>query len=173
MKTILKKTQCFIVITTLCFVVITLFTAIGCDKSEKDEEKFEIEYIKTELGGCNVERGNSDIENDTVIITISENFINLFVGLEFTCKRDPFETQVEIVDDVIHVHIIDTCDGYDEIRGDCYMRCYCHYTFDFVFSYQGEVNQKYKILLHKNLIGDGEDPISIISEGVITSSINP
>ena len=169
MKIILKKSRWFTIITTLCFVAVTLFAVVGCDKADK-YEKFEIEHVKTELGGCNVKKGDTVIESDTVIITVSENSINLFVGLKFTCKRDPFETQVEIIDDVMHVHIIDTCDGYDEIGGSCYMRCYCYYTFDFVFNYQGEINQKYKILLHKSLRGGSEDPISAISEGVINST---
>ena len=179
MKIILKKPLRFTVITTLCLVFVSLFVTYSCDKHEKPEDKYEkseIEHVKTELGGCNAKndltRSDSDVERDTVIITISENFVNVFVCLEFTCKRDPFETRVEIIDDVMYMHISDTCDGYDEIKGDCYARCYCHYTFDFVFEYQGEINQKYKILLHKNLRGDGEEPISIFSEGIITNNTN-
>ena len=34
MKTILKKTPRFTVLTTLCLVAVTLFVAVGCDKSE-------------------------------------------------------------------------------------------------------------------------------------------
>jgi hypothetical protein len=55
----------------------------------------------------------------------------------------PFKTECEIKKDSIFMYIIDTC----EDLSDCYQRCYCFYTFDFKFSYQGENNYKYKILL--------------------------
>jgi len=183
MKTILfKKSLWFTVIMTSCLVLVTLFAVVGCEKLEKDEdkyEKFEIEHVETELGGCNLtmpnlNRGDTVIDGDTVIITISENSVKVFVGLMFTCKAEPFETQVEIIDDVLCMHIKDICYDYDGNETDCgYQRCYCYYTFDFAYNYEGEINQKYKILLYKNMRGVGEDPISIISEDVITNNTNP
>ena len=112
MKTIFKKPLWFTVVTTLCLVAVILFAAGGCDKHEKPEGK--IEHVKTELGGCNLripdlKRGDMEKENDTAIITISENSVNIFVGLTFTCKTIPFETHVEVIDDVLYMHIIDTC----------------------------------------------------------------
>ena len=182
MKIILKKPLWFTVIMTLCLVAGTLFAVGGCDKHEKPEdkyEKFEIEHVKTELGGCNIQqpnlkRGSMEIENDTVIITISKDSVNVFVGLKFTCKVEPFETQVEIIDDVLYMHIKDICYDYDGNEINCgYERCICHYTFDFVFKYQGKINQKYKILLHQNHQFYGEEPIFTISEGVMTNNTNP
>jgi len=171
MKIILKKPLWFTVVMTLCLVAGTLFAVSGCDK----HEKFEIEHVKTKLGGCNIQlpnltRGGMEMENDTVIITISEDSVNVFVGLTFTCKVEPFETQVEIIDDVLYMHIKDICYDYDGNEVNCgYERCYCYYTFDFVFKYQGEINQEYKILLYKGLLLGDEEPISIISEGIINS----
>jgi hypothetical protein len=173
---VFKKTRWFTVITTLCLVAVTLFAFGGCGKYEKPEskpEKFEIEHVKTELGGCNIQqydlnRGSMEIENDTVIITISEDSINVFVGFKFTCKVEPFETQVEIIDDILYMYIKDICYDYDGNEVNCgYERCYCYYTFDFVFNYDGAINQKYKILLYKGLLLGDEEPISIISEGII------
>jgi len=148
----------------LCSVVLILLAVVGCNKLKNTEN---LQYIKTELGGCNLrsEQKSSDTEtkSDTVIITISGDSVHIFVGLNFACKELPFETRYEIIDDVIVIHIVDS--------GGEYYRCICYYTFDFVFKYQGEINQKYKILLHKNLRGDGEEPISIFSEGIITNNI--
>ena len=176
MKIILKKPLWFTVIMTLCLVAGTLFAVGGCDKHEKPEdkyEKFEIEHVKTELGGCNIRqpnlmRGGMEIENDTVIITISEDSFHIFVGLKFICKTQPFETQVEMIDDVLYMYIKDICYDYDGNEVDCgYERCDCYYTFDFVFNFEGEINQKYKILLYKSWRNVDEEPISIISEGVV------
>jgi hypothetical protein len=144
-------------------------------EEEPDVPNGNILYKKTELGGCNIRqlnlnRGGMEIGNDTIIITISEDSVNVFVGLTFTCKVEPFKTQVEIIDDVLYMHIKDICYDYDGNEVSCgYERCYCYYTFDFVFKYQEEINHEYKILLHKNFRGDEEDPVSIISEGRINS----
>jgi len=128
--------------------------------------KFEgIWHVKAELGGCNLglrsnEAGsiNSTMNTDTVIITISENLVNVFVGFTYTCKSVPFETQVDIIDDIMHIHIIDTCRAPNK---GCYQRCVCNYTFDFVFNYQGELYQKYRII-----VTDAQkETLFIISEG--------
>ena len=159
-KIIFKKPIWVTVITTLCLVAVTLLVASGCDKYEEPK----IEYLKTKLG----ERPYQIDDSDTTVITISEKSFNLFVGFTFAGKRDPFETKVEIIDDVLCMHIIDTCYSEDPISDPCYWRMLHHYTFDFVFKYQGEINQKYKILLHNNH-DDSEELISIISEGIINS----
>lgn len=159
MKIILKKTLWVTVITTLCLVSATLFAVSSCDKYKEHK----IENLKTVLG----ERIYQIDDNDTTIISISKKTFNVFVGFSFGSKRDPFETKVEIIDDILYMHIIDKCYSEDSINDPCYRRMLCYYTFDFVFKYQGEINQKYKILLHNNLQDDSEEPISIISEGII------
>jgi len=165
MKIIFKKTPWFTVIMTLCLLTATLFATSGCGK----EKEPKIVHLKTELGGCNL--GISDLKRDdednTVIITISEDVVNVFVGIKFQCKIDPFETQIETIDDVLFMHIKDICEDNEK---NCYERCSCYYTFDFVFNYQGIINQKYKILLHQTYPFYGEEPIIIISEGIITNN---
>ena len=58
--------------------------AIGCDKSTPTKN-LNLLHKTTELGGCNavVDSRNNDLETgeeDKTIITISENFVNVFVG---------------------------------------------------------------------------------------------
>ena len=49
MKTILKKTLWFTVITTLCLVTVTLFVFVGCDKTENPPKICNIENPLTDL----------------------------------------------------------------------------------------------------------------------------
>jgi len=153
------------IVAILCVIMIGLFF-VTCEK--KSESAKNLQHVKTELGGCNIQydltRGDGEMERDTVIITISEDSVNVFVGYGFVCKTKSFETQVETKDDVICMYIIDVCDEPSE-PSDCYAKCMCYYTFDFVFKYQEAINQKYKILLFTDLPGE-ESPI-IISEGII------
>jgi len=148
-------------VVTLCALLLSVFMA--CEK--KSETSKDFQHIKTELGGCNIQydysfRGDPDMERDTVIITISENLVNVFVGYGFVCKTDPFETEVEIIDDVICMKIIDTCD--DALLENCYEKCMCYYTFDFVFNAEA-IGRKYKILLFPPL----EALPFLIAEGII------
>ena len=143
-----------------------MFTGCGSDKSE--ETVGELQYVKTELGGCNLKSAlksdSDDLEakDDELIITVSAEAVHVFVGLNYICCA-PFETNCETIDDVIVMYIIDTCKNpYVE----CYCKCMCYYTFDFVFTHQEKFNQKYKILL---LDPREEKPI-IISEGTITEN---
>jgi hypothetical protein len=156
----MKKLLIIIVTALVCGLV---FTSCNPEKPVKNG------YIKTVFGGCNVEpdtRGeDSESGNDGVIITITENFVNVFVSLAYPCKNAPFETQVEVINDVIHMYIIDLCDPNPD--SSCYYRygrCLCYYTFDFVFERQGTVNQDYKIVLIDPRV---ENPF-IISEGTIS-----
>jgi len=163
-KIIFKKRKRFIVITTLCLVFVCLCVTYSCDKYEKSE----IKHIKTELDVLYCGK-------DTVIITVSADAINVFVGISSIPRKwNPFETQVEIIDDVLYMRIIDKCDHTIDSAG-CYGRGipYPYYTFDFVFKYQGEIKQKYKVLLRTISIPLGNwpihDSINIISEGIINS----
>lgn len=141
-----------------------MFISCESDKLNPKEDEIKSEpmvfqYVKTELGGCNI-RNTSKSDNlkktdDAVTITISEGFVNVFVGHNYTCKGQPFETEVKIIDDVIFMYIIDS--------GGSYYRCKCYYTFDFTFQWQGILNQEYKILLIRPF---SEDPV-VISEGII------
>ena len=159
----MKKNILMIISTLICGVI---FTNCG---SDKEEPKGNIQYLKTELGGCNRESESvlrsadsesSETKDDVVTITFSKDFVNVFVGLNYICCA-PFETKCETIDDVIVMYITDTCINLYE---DCYCRCMCYYTFDFMFNYQGTINQKYKVVL----IDPRKENQVVISEGWIT-----
>ena len=165
MKTLLKNTQCFKLVMTLCLVVITLFAGVFSACEDNNNEN--LQHIKTKLGGCDkqydLKSDMSEMESDTVIVTIKKNSINIFVNLPYSCKLAPFETQVEIIDSVLYMYLIDKCWVYSGVGDDCYQRCMCNYTFDFTFRYHGELYQAYKILL---IDPEQEEPI-IVSEDVL------
>jgi hypothetical protein len=140
-------------------VVVALLLFVTCERLGKTS----IQYVKTELGGCNTksEQKSGDDEEetgkDTVIITVSDDSVRIFIGLNYTCMSMPFETQCEIIDDVITIQII------VDPESD-YANCMCYYTFDFLFERTaGNIKQKYKILLIDPRKGNPD----IISEGVI------
>jgi len=139
-----------------------ILTSCDSDKAEpKENEPAIFRYVKTELGGCNLSNvlksDDSETKDNQVLVTVSDDSVHVFIGLNYTCKDTPFETKCEWVDDVMYMYIIDT--------GGEYFRCTCYYTFDFIFQRQGAVNQAYKILLidrWKNQV--------VISEGTITKN---
>jgi len=145
------------------FLLILTGGVLSCERLNETPTA-NIQYISTELGGCNTKSeqksGDDEMKNDTVIITVSDVSVRIFVGLKYSCMNIPFGTQCEIIDDVITIHIIDNC---TEDPGSCYAKCMCYYTFDFVFNYSGELNQKYKILL----ISPQKEEPDVIAEGVI------
>ena len=130
-------------------------------------------HQKTELGGCNdgvkvpwvendeaihVKAALEDDKEDKVIITVSKGTVHVFVGLNYTCKVLPFETKVETIDDVVYLYIIDSGGGYQ--------RCYCYFTFDFIFKCENTttLNHSYQVLLTNTW----DDEQTILSEGVIS-----
>ena len=151
MKTVLK-------LISYASVVVAILCLASC-KKQNEEPTENLQYVTTELGGCNIKSDlksyDSETKNDTVVVTVSEESVHVFVGLNFTCKSAPFETRCEIKDDIIYMYIVDAGEGY--------FRCNCYYTFDFVFKYQGTLNQKYKIVLIDPRI---ENHV-VISEGTI------
>jgi len=165
----MKKLVLMIIPALICGV---LFSSCDSNKAEPKEEIIagELQYVKTELGGCNStkstlksDESESETKDDELIITVMEESIHVFVGLNYICCA-PFETKIETKDDVLHMYIIDICNlEVDE----CYCRCMCYYTFDFVFNYQGKVNQKYKVLLIDPRIE--QEPV-VFSEGTIVGN---
>ena len=132
-----------------------------------EEEKSEgLRHVKTELGGGIAP--NPKFEGDTVIVSYSKGFVNVFCNLIYICMLIPFETQIETIDDVMYIYISDLCVNYNS----CYSRCIGYYTFDFIFQYQGEFEQKYKIMLFGPWRNPGSEEKIMISEGIISTKKN-
>lgn len=140
---------------TLNSILLVIFVLIcfSCEKS--NETRSSIQYLETVLDGCN-KYPNYDGENDTIVVSVADDDMHVFVAINYTCGA-PFETQCEIINDTVFMYVIDSCEDIH----DCYRRCICYYTFDFLFKYEGELHQKYKILLidprkeTPQIIGDG------------------
>lgn len=141
----MKTTKNFIIILT-CIA----FSTISCDEKDevtKQENTAKIQYLKSELGGCNnktienIEVG--DERNDTVIINVLNDTLNISVGFTYICCA-PFKTDCSIKDDSIFISIIDTCSNPYH---NCYCRCACYYTFDYFFNSLSNKNYYYQILL--------------------------
>ena len=140
------KTTMNIIIILTCIA----FSTISCDKEDdvtKQENATKIQYLKSELGGCNnktienIEVG--DEKNDTVIINISNDTLKISVGFNYICCA-PFITDCNTINDSIFISIIDTCPNpYQE----CYCRCGCYYTFDYFFNSLSNKNYYWQILL--------------------------
>ena len=134
---------------TIFFILIIAvsFTLIMCQKNDESIDKKKLSFIKTELGGCNksasLQNKSAVIKNDTVDISIENDSISVFVGLNYICCA-PFATDCEIKNDSIFMTIKDTCSWGIK---SCYCRCDCYYTFDFKFVKSGNSNYNYKILL--------------------------
>ena len=149
---------------TLKFIplVISVLFLIGCEKND-ELKRPSVEYQKTILGGCNIVDDPIDDpindpmyeHNDTIAISMINDTIHVHVGHNYNCGA-PFKTQCEIIDDIVYMYIIDTCPD-----SQCYKRCTCYYTFDFVFIKKAELNQNYKIVL---ISPKREDSITIIEE---------
>ena len=160
----MNKKYCVIILLTAVFA---LLAAPSCNEQNESPEnelpETNLQFLTAELGGCNLKSAlkddDSESNDDVVVITVDDESVNIFVGLNYICKAEPFETKVEIIDDVIHIYIVDACD----VLSDCYMRCICYYKFDFVFQGQPSENQEYKILLFDPRI----DEHIILSEGIM------
>lgn len=83
----------------------------------------------TELGGCNgmLKSGKTNIEegNDTIIFSIDNDILNVFVGLNLTCCIE-FGTDSETIGDTLVMQI--------NTLNDEYCDCICFYTFDYFYS---------------------------------------
>jgi hypothetical protein len=81
----------------IILLVIVASLHISCEKT--NDNKVQIEYLTTVLGGCNNERNYSE-ESDTIVVSIIDNNVHVFVGRNYTCGA-PFETQCEIKNDTV------------------------------------------------------------------------
>lgn len=134
-----------------------------CQKNDSADEPSKLTYIETELGGCNAplsaQLKSILLKNDTVGISIQNDSISIFVGLNYICCA-PFQSEYEIKNDSILISIKDTCPNPYH---SCYCRCDCYYTWDFKFIQSGQGNWHYQI----KLFSPREAGVKIIQKGII------
>jgi len=158
----MKKILLFLIAVCLAF-----FTSCEKDSDTKANEN-EIDFVRQVLGGCH-NQDFSDLKNatedkaDTVEFTIiSEDTLNVFVGINYICCA-PFISEVEILHDTLIMEISDTCSFPYQ---SCYCRCMCYYTWDFQFIYFEPKEYYYKIKLDD----PREQNTILFREGVIDLS---
>ena len=136
----------------------------NCER-ESNNVAHKITYHTTKFGGCNgqdftLKRTSQDFP-DTVVFSIIDDTLNVFVGVNYICCA-PIKTVTNIVNDSLLMVISDTCSYPYQ---SCYCRCNCYYTFDFQF-----VNFEEKVYNFQILLNDPRVDESIIFQ---TGQINP
>ncbi len=117
----------------LLTIVFLSFVILQCEKDEK--ESLPVNYVKTVPGGCNGQTFNDlkstgSEEKDTLRFYVRNDTLNVFVGINYICCA-PFETSFDQSADTLIFAISDIC---SVTYGDCYCRCMCYYTFDFLLT---------------------------------------
>jgi len=130
--------------------IFLLFLITGCEKEpDNDSPDKKISYIKSIPGGCNGQdfsdlKGAVEDEADTVIFTLQNDTLDVFVGINYICCA-PFLSEATITNDSILMIVTDTCpDPYSS----CYCRCICYYTWDFLFTDLENKEYFFKIILN-------------------------
>jgi len=150
----------------LFLIVITstslLYTA--CE-SNPDLSESQFEHHATIPGGCNGQDFNeksASLEySDTIILSRTEDTLNVFVGINYICCA-PLTTSVEVENDSLLLEITDTCTNPYE---SCYCRCTCYYTFDFQFVNYQNREYSFQVVL--------DDPRESKPEIIFTGKVNP
>lgn len=140
---------------------------IRCEKAPDMEQVKEMSFLRTDPGGCNNQNFNAlksagEDLNDTVIFTVINDTLDVFVGLNYICCA-PFTSDVVTSPDTVILTLSDTCNFPEE---SCYCRCMCYYTWNFLFTGFGGKECHYKILLDNP---QEEMPV-VISEGSIVAN---
>jgi hypothetical protein len=110
--------------------ILLLAVFISCDKNELGN----LEYAKTTEGGCFLEKGSSlkndpFIKPDTVICSVTNDSLDIFVGFNATCCSE-FSSSSSVKADSIIIKILTTQPGM--------CNCICYYTYNFKFSGTGD-----------------------------------
>lgn len=145
----------------LTFVIALLFS--HCENStEIIPEAGALQYVETKPGGCNNQYFNdlksTTTENDTVYFSVVNDTLNLFTGLNYICCA-PFVSSVSVINDSIFVSLTDTCNEDDL---NCYCRCICYYTWNFMFNNFSGTSYYIKI----ELLDPRQDTPFIVFEGL-------
>lgn len=99
---------------------------MSCEKNESGN----LQYSKTIVGGCFLDKGSSLKDNqitqtDTVTYSFTNDSLNIFVGFNATCCGE-FSNSSSIQGDSIVIKIMTTQIGL--------CNCLCYYTYNFKFS---------------------------------------
>jgi hypothetical protein len=135
----------------LVFLVLFLVCAIILASCSHDDGESGTGLIlaKTIPGGCNntksaVLKSAPAEARDTVIFSLRKDTLVMFTGINYICCA-PFKTEAIVKNDSLIVTLIDNCNYPKE---NCYCKCMCYYTWEFLFSgFQSEKKQGYKVIL--------------------------
>lgn len=121
------------------FLPAILMTA--CESGGENNSSGKLSYAGTLAGGCNgkqftgLKAESAGEQPDTVWYRVSGDSLVFFSGLNYICCT-PFTTIADIRNDSLIMTITDTCNMLED---NCYCRCMCYYTFEFIFlGYSGE-----------------------------------
>ncbi len=136
-------------------IICSTIILLGCEEKnnstinedQKQDSTKHIHFLKSDLGGCNNKATMENIEageerNDTVIINMSNDSLQISVGLNYICCA-PFITNCSSNNDSIFISITDTCPN----PNNCYCKCYCYYTFDYYFDNISDNEYYWQIIL--------------------------
>ena len=137
----MKNAIYILTITVLSFII------LQCEKETK--ENLPVNHVKTVFGGCNGQsfyelKNSHQEENDTLQFYIRNDTLNVFVGINYICCA-PFNTKFTESGDSLLFAVIDTCHYPVE---NCYCRCMCYYTFDFMLTGFEKKQYYFKIIIN-------------------------
>ncbi len=97
-------------------------------------------------------------ETDTVLFSARKDTLEMFAGINYICCA-PFNTTALFRNDSLIVTLTDVCDYPAK---NCYCRCMCYYTWQFLFTeFRPDIPYGYRVVL--------DDPrqkeASVIMEG--------
>lgn len=137
----MKNAIYLLVLAALCIIM------IQCEKDKNEDLK--VSHINTILGGCNNQdfgdlKSTAEDQNDTLQFYIRNDTLNVFVGINYICCA-PFVTEFSQSADSLFFTISDTC---SLTSGNCYCRCMCYYTFDFLFDSFAKKTYFFRIIIN-------------------------
>lgn len=134
-------------------LIFFIFAITSCNELLNNKH---IQLESVVAGGCNTdtpiiaEKSSDAEEKDTVYFTLTDESLNVFIGLNYICCA-PFTADASIDEDTIYFNISDTCNFSEE---SCYCRCNCYYTWNFNFSEVTSNLYYYRVNLFDPRVGE-------------------
>ncbi len=120
-----------------------------CCCNQETGDSIESGFIKTIPGGCNnmksAELKHVTVEErDTVTFRLIKDTLVMFTGINYVCCA-PFQTTAILRNDSLVITLDDTCILQQQ---NCYCKCMCYYTWEFLFAgFQKGKIKGYKVIL--------------------------